>query len=167
MTNNNAENQIDNTENSEETKIKELLEKCETEKEEYLNGWKRAKADLINYKKEEQERFKNFVRFSEEALLSELIKVMDSFDLGLISWREETNEKKGMTLIRLQLEDVLKKFGLEKIKVKEGDKFNPALHECLTAVEKEGESGVIIEEVEKGYVLHGKVVRPARVKVAK
>ena len=147
-------------------KLKNAVAECEKERDEYLNGWKRAKADLSNYKKEEQERFSAMARFSEENLVRALIGVLDSFDLGLISWKEERQEKKGMTLIRLQLEDVLKKFGLERIVIKPGDNFNPAFHECLFMIEG-GISGAIMEEVEKGYILNGKVIRPSRVKVAK
>lgn len=147
-------------------KLKNVIAEREKERDEYLGGWKRAKADLSNYKKEEQERFSTIARFSEEGLIKEIIIVLDSFDLGLISWKEESQEKKGMTLIRLQLEDALKKFGLERITVKSGENFNPAFHECLFMVDGDV-SGTIVEEVERGYILNGKVVRPSRVKVAK
>ena len=61
-------------------------EKCEKERDEYLNGWKRAKADFINYKKEEAERFREFAKFSNEALVSELIMVLDSFGFHIPAW---------------------------------------------------------------------------------
>ena len=59
------------------------LTKCKRECGEYLDGWKRAKADLINYKKEETKRFEGISRFSQEILIRDLINVLDSFDLAL------------------------------------------------------------------------------------
>ncbi len=139
---------------------------CEKEREEYLKGWQRAKADLINYKKEEIRRFEEIVKFSNSELLKELLSVLDSFDLSLAVLKEETSAK-GMYLIRSQLESILKKRGVEAIKVSKGDKFDPAFHESLAETAEGGESGAIVEEVEKGYLLNGRVIRPARVKVAK
>jgi molecular chaperone GrpE len=147
------------------------LRKCEEEKEEYLNGWKRTRADFINYKKEEAERFKTFAKLSNEALVSELIAVLDSFNLGLTVLSAEgsgnKSAEKGMRLIKSQLEDILKKYGLEKIVVKAGDVFNPSLHEALGETESQSPAGTIAEEVERGYTLAGKVIRPTRVNLAK
>lgn len=156
-----------NDTNSELEKLNNALSTCEKERDEYLNGWKRAKADLANHKKEEETRALEIVRFSRESIMAEILNVLDSFDLGLMSWKGEGEDKKGMEMIHLQLEDTLKKFGLERIKVVQNDNFNPTLHECIAVLESDGESGKILEEVSKGYTMHGKVVRPARVKVTK
>ena len=139
------------------------------ERDEYLDGWKRAKADLANYKKDEAKRFAEVVRFSQESLVKELIPVLDSFDLALISEEVKSDSKteKGLFLIRQQLEDVLRKNGLERIIVAPGDQFNPAIAEAIAEVPSDKPSGTIIEEVERGYFLHGKLIRPARVKVSK
>ncbi|OGG38084.1 nucleotide exchange factor GrpE [Candidatus Jorgensenbacteria bacterium GWA1_49_17] len=151
-------------------------EKCEKERDEYLNGWKRAKADFINYKKEEAERFREFAKFSNEALVSELIMVLDSFSLGLAvlsaeggsaSGGENKPAEKGMRLIKNQLEETLKKYGLEKITVKPGDVFDPAFHEGLKEVESVAPPGTIAEGIDIGYALNGKVIRPARVNLSK
>lgn len=144
----------------------EELTRCEKEREEYLNGWKRAKADLVNYKKEEEERLRQILALSQGEVIKEIIAVLDSFDLGIYSIKEDSPEKKGMTLIRLQLEDVLRKFGLERIKIEKNQPFNPETQECIAVVPGEP-SGSVVEEVEKGYFFRGKVLRPARVKVAK
>ncbi|MFA6494939.1 MAG: nucleotide exchange factor GrpE [Candidatus Paceibacterota bacterium] len=135
--------------------------------DEYLDGWKRAKADLINYKKDEAKRFEEIIRFAAQELVRELVPVLDSFDLALESLGSEPKVEKGVYLIRAQLEDALKKHGLEKIAVKAGDQFNPAVHEAVAAVESAQESGTVVEEVDRGYTLAGKLIRPARVKVAK
>jgi molecular chaperone GrpE len=156
-------------ENKEPEEAVDELAKCQKEKDEYLDGWKRAKADLINYKKDEAKRFESVIKFSNESIIRDLINVLDSFDLALVSLQEDGDQKKekGLYLIRQQLEDILKQNGLERIIVSEGQPFDPALQEAIASVESEKESGTIIEEVEKGYLLNGRLIRPARVKVAK
>ena len=143
------------------------LSKCLKERGEYLDGWKRAKAELINYKKDEAKRFEMIMKFSQESLIREVIKVLDSFDLALNSLEKEGKAEKGIYLIRAQLEDILRQSGLEKVVINVGQQFNPAFHEVVVSVESNKESGIIIEEVEKGYFLNGKLIRPARVKVSK
>jgi len=141
--------------------------KCQKERDEYLDGWKRAKADLINYKKDEAKRFETMIKFSNESLIRDLIIVLDSFDLALAVLEKEDKSEKGIYLIRAQIEDILKKNGLEKIIILIGQQFNPSLQEAIMSIESDKPSGTIIEEVEKGYMLNGKLVRPTRVKVAK
>ena len=151
------------------------LSKCQKERDEYLDGWKRAKADLINYKKDETKRFESVVMFSNESLVRELINVLDSFDLALAALgqpqknadKTQIGAEKGLYLIRQQLEDILKKVGLERIIVSVGQSFDPGLQEAIALIESDKPAGTVIEEVEKGYLLNGKLIRPARVKVAK
>ncbi len=145
------------------------LSKCQKEREEYLDGWKRARADLINYKKDEAKRFESIVKFSNETIIKDLIIVLDSFDLALSVLQNEADERKekGLYLIKQQLEDILKLSGLERIIISVGQPFNPSNQEAVAEVESDKLSGTIIEEVERGYLLNGKLIRPARVKVAK
>ena|SRR3989338_8815249 len=146
-------------------KLVEKLEKCEVEKEEYLNGWKRAKADFINYQKDEVKRFEEAVKFANWDLVRDLITVLDSFDLAIAVLGKEA--EKGTYLIRNQLEDVLRKRGLERIMISVGQKFDPTLHEAISEVESDQPAGTIVEEVERGYLLNGRVIRPVRVKISK
>jgi len=139
----------------------------QSKEEEYLEGWKRAKADLINYKKEEEKRFVSVLQFANEQIIRELITVLDSFDLAIESLAKEGKVEKGVYLIRAQLEDVLKRYGLERVIVSVGKPFDPALQEALAVESSDKESGTVLEEVEHGYTLQGKLIRPARVKVAK
>lgn len=143
------------------------LQKCEEERDEYLNGWKRAKADFINYKKEEAERFGEFAKMANESLISELLMILDSFNLGLTVLEKDKPAQKGMSLIKNQLEEVLKKYGLEKIRVVPGDAFDPSRHEGLGEVKSKEKPGTVAEVVEKGYALCGRVIRPARVNLSK
>ncbi len=146
-----------------------LIPDCGKQLDEYLDGWKRAKADLINYKKDESKRFEAIVKFANEAIVKDLVTVLDSFDLALatLGGDEDSKTQKGLYLIRRQLEDIMKLSGLEKIIILVGQPFNPILQEAVAEVESDKASGTIVEEVEKGYTLYGKLIRPARVKVAK
>ena len=141
------------------------LEKLKQERDEYLNGWKRAKADFINYQKEEAKRQEAMAQFGNEYLIQELLPVLDSLLLSLSMINDE-QAKKGVEMIYAQLERILSKHGLEPIHSL-GTQCDPSMHEALAEVESEQPSGTIIEELEKGWKLHGKVIRPARVKIAK
>jgi len=141
--------------------------KCMKERDEYLNGWKRAKADLLNYQKDESKRFEEFAKFAEADLIRECITVLDSFDLALATLETEGSVMKGIYMIRAQMEDVLKKRGLERIPVNPGETFNPVFHESLGELESSHPPGTIGAVIEQGYFLNGKVVRPARVKLSK
>ena len=145
----------------------EDMEKIKKQCDEYLDGWKRAKADLINYKKEEEERIQHIARFGQELFITDLIAVLHSFDLGFVSWKDDPPEKKGMMLIQSQLEDILKRHGLEIMRAEIGKESNPAESEVVEAVDSKETSGTVVEEVERGYKLHGKVIKPIKVKVAK
>jgi len=140
------------------------LKKCQTQCDDYLNGWKRAKADLINYQKDEAKRFEDFAKFSSKAIMKDLIVVLDSFDLALLGTKPED---KGYHMIKVQLGDLLKKHGLEEINTSPGDPFDPSIHEALMEEESTHPPGAVSEVIEKGYKLNGQVIRPARVKISK
>ncbi|MDO8555306.1 MAG: nucleotide exchange factor GrpE [bacterium] len=155
-------------------KVKEELKKCQKEKDEYLAGWQRAKADFINTKKDEEKNRAEFAKFSNQIIISDILLVLDSFDLALkdCEMKNHNDEKsvklaKGFYLIKSQLDDILKKHGLAVIKAL-GDKFNPEFHEAIAEADlKECETGIIVEEFQRGYTLYGKVLRPAKVKITK
>ena len=102
-----------------------------------------------------------------EGLIREILKVLNSFDLGLASLEKDGSAQKGMYLIRSQLKDALKSCGLEEMTVSAGEIFNPATQEAVAEIESDQPAGAVIEEVEKGYLLNGRVIKPTRVKVAK
>ena len=130
---------------------------------EYLNEWKRARADFINYKNEENERIAELLKFSNEKILLDLIPVLDSFDIS-ISLLKNEEIKSGIILIRNQLLDILKKYGLEKMDSKIGEKFDPSWQEAVDVenVETE-EENVVLRVLSAGYKLHHKILRPAQV----
>ncbi len=147
------------TEEKQQTKTAEPgeLEVCQKQAEEYLNNWKQERADFINYKKDEAKRLEEFVKFANEGLILEVIEILDDLEIALKHGNGDSN---GLRQIMKKFTDWLKKYGVETIKVT-GEKFNPLLHEAIET-EKEGDS---IEEIRAGYTMHGKVIRPARVKL--
>ncbi len=142
------------------------IEKCETERKEYLDGWQRAKADHINYKNDEGKRMEDMARFLLAGVLQDLLPILDSFDLALMHASAPDTEK-GILLIRSQLEDTLKKRGVEKISVSSGEIFNPEVHESIGETASNEPEGTIAAVIQQGYTLRGKVIRPARVHISK
>ena len=147
--------------------------KLEKEKDEYLNGWKRAKADYINLQKDEMKRLEEIMKFANADIIKDLLLVLDSFELSMMATKDPeaknssaSSLQEGMKVIYSQLEKILSKQGLEKIKAL-GEKFDPALHEAMLQEESDKESGTILEEMVKGWKLNGKVIRPTKVKIAK
>ncbi|MDD5342204.1 MAG: nucleotide exchange factor GrpE [Patescibacteria group bacterium] len=145
------------------------LEKLKKQAEEYLNGWKRAKADYANLQKETDKRQLEFVQYANEGLLRELLPLVDHFkqafkhlpeDLKASDWVE------GIRHIQTNLEKTLAYFGVKEIPTV-GEKFDPAVHEAVEQIQSEEASGTIVEEVKTGFSLHDKLLMPARVKVAK
>jgi molecular chaperone GrpE len=143
------------------------MEKLQKERDEYLDGWQRARAELINFKKDEVRRFETFKNFSNEIIVRDLITVLDSFDLAIAALEKDGEAEKGIYLIKAQIEDTLKNHGLGKIIVSVDQIFDPTVHEAVAEIEINKPSGTIIEEIERGYTLNGKLIRPARVKVSK
>jgi molecular chaperone GrpE len=157
----------ENNTSSESEVLQKELEICKKECEEYLNGWKRAKADYINYKKEEAVRFSSWAKMSNEALLEDLLLVLDSLTLGISVLPEKSTERTGIILIKTQLEDILRRHGLEKIQISPGDVFNPLFHEALGEIPSSAPPGTIAEELDSGYSLVGKAIRPVKVMLSK
>lgn len=141
-------------------KTKDKLKHCERERAEYLAGWQRAKADYINLQREHKQKIADYYKFANEGLILELLAVLDSFEAALKHGKDA-----GIEQLYNQLKNILKNDGLEEIK-SIGEKFNPELHEAVETIKSDKGEGIIVEEVQKGYKLHGKVIRPAKVKVA-
>ncbi len=157
----------------EKKKVKKLIsayKKQKREKEDYLEGWKRAKADLDNYKRKEKERLERFSLQDKKEFLRKFLPVLDNFKRAEeeASKAEEKGEVvEGLLKIKEQLEDILHREGLREIEAL-GREFNPEYHDAIEMVEYEGkESGIIVEEIGKGYLLGEEVVRPSKVKVNK
>ncbi len=154
-------------------KIKALrtkLKETEEEKQRYLNNWQRAQADFINIRKRDEEAKKDFVKFASEALVSELLPVADSFNMAFANkdaWEKvDKNWRSGVEYIYSQLMNVLKERGLTEFDPL-GEVFDASKHEALgtIAADTKENDHKVLEVIQKGYMLHDKVVRPAKVKV--
>ncbi|MDD2730534.1 MAG: nucleotide exchange factor GrpE [Candidatus Portnoybacteria bacterium] len=141
-------------------KIKEELKQCQKEKQEYLIGWQREKADFINFRRRQEEQMVEWSKMLGEGLIRDLLAVLDTLDAAEITGNEDAKR------IKAQLLKILKNHGLEELKSL-GEKFNHNLHEAIEQAESDQEKGKIVEETQKGYSLNGKVIRAAKVKVNK
>ncbi len=151
-------------------KKKKELDLAQKKSEEYLNGWKRAKADYLNFKKDTEKRQVEIVQFANAALIFELLPIFENFKLA---WKHvpEAERKqewvKGFLHLKNQWQSFFENLGIKEIKTV-GEKFDPNFHEAVAHEKKEGFApDIIFEEVKPGYTLHGKVINPAKVKVAK
>ncbi|MBA7622201.1 Protein GrpE [subsurface metagenome] len=149
--------------------MEKKLKECQKQKDEYLAGWQRSRADFLNYKKEEMERIGQFLKYANEELILKILPILDNFEKAEKEIPQDKKDQylEGLLQIKRQFEDFLKNQRVEAIKSL-NEKFDPNFHEIVEEVEvKDKESGIIIEEVKKGYILNGRVVRPAKVKVNK
>lgn len=159
---------IEPEEGSEQETIKKLREKLKTallEKQEYLTGWQKDKAEFINARKRDEQDKKDFVRFANENLLAELFPVLDSFSMAMgnkEAWEKvDKNWRVGVEYIANQLKKILEEHGLKEIDPI-GEKFDPLRDE---AIEDGKESDIITTVLQKGYSLNGKIVKAPKVKV--
>ena len=150
--------------------LKKTLEECLKKRDEYLAGWQRARADFLNHKKEELERMEGLIKFAMEETALRVLPILDNFYLTESKLPENLKKDenvRGILRIKNQILSFLKSQGVEEIECL-GQKFDPNFQEAVEMVEKENaESGTVVEEVQKGYTLDSKVIRPAKVKVAK
>jgi len=146
----------------------EQLEKLLAEKQELMNTLVRRQADFENYRKRvEKERHQEHHR-GIEGLIESLLPVLDAFERALAVQDDAgyAEYRKGFELIYRQLWEALAKRGLERIE-STGKGFNPHFHHAIERVEtSEHADGIVIGELQPGYVFHGRVLRPAMVRVA-
>lgn len=129
----------------------------------------RAVADLQNYRRRSAEERAQQLQFANEGLVSELLPIIDNFERASVCEVDSEaarNLLRGVCMIQQQLHEVLTRFGVQRLETA-GAFFDPALHEALERVETDEVcEGTIVGELEPGYTINGRVVRPAKVKVA-
>jgi len=141
-------------------KLKKRLKECQKEKEEYLTQTQRVRADLVNYRRRQEESLPEFIAIGQISLINDaILPVLDSLNAGA-----EKNED--VEQIRDQMKSILKKYNIKEIEAL-GEKFNTEFHEAIDQVESEEESGIVVEQVQIGYIFNNKVLRPSKVKVSK
>ncbi len=158
---------------SEESKIElndaELLDQCKVTLAEWQEKYARLTADLENYKKRTIKERSAWAQSAQEKVLTQLLGIVDNFDRAMEHSVEVPQELQswtdGIAMIHSSFKDFLKNAGVKEMAY---DIFNPELHEALMQVDSdEKQSGEIVNVMEKGYTLNDRVLRPAKVSVAK
>lgn len=163
------ENIKENLEDEEviDAEIVEDTEETSSDDNEYLEKYQRLMADFANYKQREEKSKADFKKFASSSLIEKLLPVLDNFDRALKDKDMEDPFVKGVIMIRDEFLKTLKSEGLEEIE-SDGCVFDHNLHHAvMTEASDTVKEDYIIETFQKGYTLHGKVLRPAMVKVSK
>lgn len=146
--------------------LKEAARLSEEFKDRYLRGH----AELDNARKRFVKEKDEYVRFANETLLSEILYAVDNFDRALEhmnSTQKVESILEGIKMIQKQFHLLLEQRGIKRIEAL-GKKFDPAAHEAIEHIEADNDKeGMVIEEVQAGYLLNGRLLRPAVVKVGK
>jgi len=145
--------------------LQKALAEQKEEAEKYLANWQRSQADLENYIKRAEREKSETVECANRMLILDLLPVLDDFERALASLPVELDEQnwtEGIKLIYNKVKSVLEKQGLAEIKAK-GEYFDPYWHEA--AGQLEGEEGIVVEEIRKGYKFRDKLLRPSMVMV--
>ena len=156
--------------NNKDIKIEDKIKPVE-EKQSYQELWDkyvRLGAEFDNYKKRSFKEKIDFMKFANEGLIVELLSILDNFERGIKSVETKKDYDllhQGVDMISKQLHSLLETKGLSRIKAV-GQKFDPHQHEAVEVVDGDDE-GTVIEELQSGYLLSGRIIRPAKVKVAK
>ncbi|WP_046214695.1 nucleotide exchange factor GrpE [Paenibacillus wulumuqiensis] len=159
-----------NTESAaEEVVSRAELERVQAHADDQTQRLLRAQADFDNFRRRTQKEKEELAKYASAQLITELIPVIDNFERAMATRPENPELKsfsKGVDMIFRQLSDVLKNTGLTPMEAV-GQPFNPEFHQAVMQVESdEYEEGIVVEELQKGYVLKDKVIRPAMVKVS-
>lgn len=136
------------------------------ERDEAVDRWKRTAADFDNFRKRATREREEYVALANERLVKELLPVLDDLERALVAAteHEEAALEDGVRLVHRALESLLERQGIKEIDAT--GMFDPHVHEALLSQPSDAEEGSVIDVVQKGYTLGGRVVRPARVVVA-
>lgn len=146
-----------------ESMQKELEEKTRLA-EERLEKLKYLQADFDNYRKNFEKEKEKIIELANENLIKELLVIVDDFEKAVQSMENEKN-KEGLEMIQKNFFKILERHGLKKIESL-GKKFDPYYHEALLKEKSDKEDGMILEEIQPGYMLKSKIIRHSKVKVA-
>lgn len=151
-------------------KFRADLKACKKEKEEYLTGWQKERADFVNYRKQEDERKANFSEAIRERILMRFLTVMDSFNVAFANkeaWEKvDENWRKGVEYIYTQMNSIFEEFNIKPVG-EIGESFDLNIHQSIEVVktDKKEDDHKVAEVIQKGYKLGDRVIRPARVNI--
>ncbi|MBW1667603.1 MAG: nucleotide exchange factor GrpE [Deltaproteobacteria bacterium] len=147
-------------------KVKSLQEEVQKQYELYL----RSQAEIENIKKRTAKEKQEWVKYANETLIKDVLPVMDNLEKAISHSQNEASLealREGVELTLKGLKDTLKKSGLEEIKAV-GEKFDPSFHEAVSEAEDENlKPGTVVHELQKGYILNNRLIRPSMVVVSK
>ena len=151
-------------------KLRIDLKTCQKEKEEYLTGWQKERAEFANYRKSEDDRKAMFSESMREHILSRFLAVIDSFNMAFAnreSW-EKVDEgwRKGVEYIYGQMNTIFEEYGVKSVG-ETGETFDPSIHQPVEMIptDKKEHDHTVADVVQKGYKLGERIMRPARVNV--
>ncbi|MBX4199990.1 nucleotide exchange factor GrpE [Candidatus Parcubacteria bacterium] len=141
-------------------KLRARVKEAEKAAKEVRESHERAQADFINARRRDEADRAHFMKYAVEGLVEDLVPVLDSFDMAL------THGHKDILPIYNQFIKVLREHGLEEFDPK-GEKFDPSRHEAIgsTPTENKNDDHKVLEVLSKGYILSGKIIRPAKVRI--
>ena len=147
--------------------VEQRLKQAEQAAQEHHEAWLRAKAEADNVRKRSQTEIANAHKFAVENFTSELTAVKDSLEAALASETATVESmRSGVELTLRQLKAVFEKFSVKEIDPA-GEKFDPHRHQAISTAESDAEPNTVVQVLQKGYLLHDRVVRPALVIVSK
>ncbi|NLM21687.1 MAG: nucleotide exchange factor GrpE [Peptococcaceae bacterium] len=161
----------DNEEGHEEDNVFALeaeLEQAKAKADEYYSHLQRLKAEFDNFRRRTVREKEEIAKYASERIILSLLPVLDNFERALESAKSNQDFdafSQGVEMIFRQLMKVLEEEGLKPIEAL-GEQFDPNLHEAMFREESDQEENTILEELQKGYYLKDKVIRPSRVKVS-
>ncbi|TDF96758.1 nucleotide exchange factor GrpE [Paenibacillus piri] len=145
------------------------IEQLRKEADDNYQRFLRTQADFDNFRRRTRQEKEEFAKYASLKLIEQLLPVVDNFERALNAGKEVSDTDallKGVDMIFRQLSQVLGNEGLQSMETV-GQPFNPEFHQAIMQVESdEYDEGIVVEEVQKGYMLKDKVLRPAMVKVS-
>ena len=154
-----------------ECKDNKIVEELKTKNEELLNKLLYSQAEFANYKKRRELETSNMLKYSNQDIVTELLPIVDNFERAIKLDDTNLNDElskflEGFKMIYTHLVETLKKFEITEIDCLNKE-FNPNLEQALMTTKVEGvEGGIVVEVLQKGYMLKDKMIRPALVKVS-
>lgn len=150
----------------EAAELEALRKQAEENQERYL----RTQADFDNFRRRSRQEKEDFAKYASSKLVEQLLPVLDNFERAMSASKDSRDFDsllKGLDMIQRQLGQMLEQEGLTAMNA-EGEPFNPEFHQAVMQVESdEHGEGIVVEEMQKGYMFKDKVLRPAMVKVSK
>jgi molecular chaperone GrpE len=144
--------------------LRKELEKKDKLAEDRLNQLKYLQADFDNYRKNFERERENIISLANEGLIRDLLVVVDDFERAL-SIMQDGKDKDGLKMVYSNLIKILENYGLRQIETA-GKKFDPNFHEVMYKEVSDKDDGFILEELQKGFTLKSRVIRPSKVKIA-